>query len=163
MPFFISFSMASRQKRVPVRSSNSNACLTDFGNEIPCFWVRLWYRVLHFLIIQSRLRKASLTQCLTSGFLSRLLAMAYSASSIGLSAFKLFTVTQVVVPSTNRTSNSATLVAGLIPSMVGGVPSSTFWCMTCGRQYHKIWHTSFLRSPLGSMSSLQQHLQIHSP
>ena len=104
--FFISFSIASRQKSVPVFASIASASLTDLGNSMPYLWVFFQYRDATFPIMRSRRRKTFCTHQAKAGSETSLLAFAYSARSTGFESFRSFSGNHDEVPSFHSTSTS---------------------------------------------------------
>ena len=87
LTFFISFSMASHQKVVPVSSSICSASSTLLGIRIPNLCIVFQYLLFTFDISLSRFLRVCLTHHENADSSSIPLCIAYSTTSIGLDAF----------------------------------------------------------------------------
>ena len=123
--FFISFSIALRQKSVSVSLSICNARLIDFGISIPNLWVRKMYlRLFIFSTLRSRWRRKRGTHQANTGSWTNLLATAYSATSMGLDSLMSFKGTQLDPPSFHSTKSDHPLVVHRRCLVLGTKPSS---------------------------------------
>ena len=109
--FFISFSIALRQKSVFVSLSIWRARFIDFGISIPNLCVRrMYFRLFIFKTLRSRCRRNLGTHQANTGSWTSLLATAYSATSMGFDSLMSFKGTQLDPPSFHSTSNDQPLV-----------------------------------------------------